>query len=73
MSESRSRFEEAIFAAYGDSEEIDSLRLIDMDSLLVTELVTIVEESVGRAIDPETFAADTATVKDLLLFSEMQS
>jgi acyl carrier protein len=44
-----------------------------MDSLLVTELVTIVEESVGRAIDPETFAADTATVKDLLLFSEMQS
>jgi acyl carrier protein len=56
-------------AGHGD-EPLDLLLLSECDSLLVAEMIAIVEDAVGRTVEPEAFSPEFSSVADLLRFAE---
>lgn len=68
MSEFEEVFIGLVDSELGPGEDLGQVRLLDLDSLLVTEMLVIVEEAVGRAVEIETFDPSITTVRDLARF-----
>ncbi len=60
----------------GDSpvlDTADTVPLLQLDSLLITEILCLVEEEIGRPLAAETFDPLTSTVGDLIAFVQQRS
>lgn len=54
-----------------DGVDYEFLTLDELDSLLILELLAIVEESVGHQVSSEAFPPSLTSVADVLRFAEL--
>lgn len=53
-------------------DRVDAIPLSDLDSLLITEILAVLDEHVGHRIVEEAFPPEETTVADLMTFAEQE-